>query len=80
MTPRRAMEFLLDAACHNHRWECNCVQNGRIQDDAQCSCGATEHNQEVFNAIKVVRESDYIPASKHEVGIESPMFKYDGYV
>lgn len=77
---RKAFELLLDSAMHNHKWECSCVQNGRIRNDIPCSCGASEHNRDILNALSVFRQAEHIPPTKWDVGIESPTFRFDGYI
>jgi len=76
---RKSFELLLDYAMKNHAWECSCVEGGRIKDNMPCSCGATEHNRDILNAIAVIRQADTLPIIKWEVGVESPIFKYEGY-
>lgn len=80
MTPRRAVEFLLDCACQKHKWECSCVQGGRIRNDLPCSCGAAEHNRDVVVAIGKLRDCWTDMKIKYEVGVESPTWKFDDQV
>lgn len=81
MSRIKAIEFLLDNACRNHKWECACVVNGRIDDSMTCSCGATDHNSQVVDCIMTLCNSKPSNTTiSHKTGIESPTWKFDDEV
>ena len=72
-----AVDAFLEAL-HPHKWECGCNENGKIRDEKKCTCGATDFNHKLIQALVVLKYNTVnLPTIKFQVRIESPTYKFN---